>query len=99
MVQGQVFLKKGRGKGVGLGQEGLSEGWGNCVKYLKRRWNRKDGMGNKKIKKGGKLGQVVVALKRRSWNPLTSYVTCTRCHSLNGYILKCFQCFLGVLGL
>ena len=25
----------------------------NCVKYLRRAWNRKEGRGNKKIKKGG----------------------------------------------
>ena len=28
---------------VGLEQEGLHEGGGNCLKYLKRWWNRKDG--------------------------------------------------------
>ena len=38
---------------VGLGQEGLREGGGNCLKYLKRGWNRKDGWGNKDFKKGG----------------------------------------------
>ena len=28
---------------VGLGQEGLREGGGNSLKYLKNGWNRKDG--------------------------------------------------------
>ena len=32
---------------------GLHEGEGNCLKHLKRRWNRKDGRGNKDFKKGG----------------------------------------------
>ena len=41
-------------------------GWRNCVKYLKRGW--KKGWGG-----GGKLGQVVGALKMRGWNPHTNY--------------------------
>ena len=40
---------------------------GNCLKYLKRGWNRKEGRENKDFKKGGKLGQGV------GWNPLTNY--------------------------
>ena len=37
----------------------------NCLKYLKRGWNRKEGRGNKDFKKGGgKLGQGVDALKK-----------------------------------
>ena len=48
--------------------------WGDCLKYLKRGWNRKEGRGNKDFKKGGgKLGQGVGDLKRGSWNPLTNY--------------------------
>ena len=42
----------------------MREGGGNCVKYLKRGWNRKEGRGNKDFKKGDKLGQGVGALKR-----------------------------------
>ena len=42
---------------------GLREGGGNCRKYLKRGWNRKEGRGNKDFKKGSKLGQGVGALK------------------------------------
>ena len=37
---------------VRLGQEGVVSGWGKCLKYLKRWWNRKDGRGNKDFKKG-----------------------------------------------
>ena len=33
---------------------------GNCLKYLKRRWNREEGRGNKDFKKRGKVD----ALKR-----------------------------------
>ena len=44
-----------------------AEGGRNCVKYLKRGWNRKEGRGNKKIKKRGrgKLGHGVGAVKMR----------------------------------
>ena len=31
---------------------GLREGGGNCLKYLKRGWNEKEGMRNKTFKKG-----------------------------------------------
>ena len=37
------------------------KGVGNCLKYLKRGWNRIEGRGNKDFKNGGKLGQVVGA--------------------------------------
>ena len=43
---------------------GLREGGGNCQKYLKRRWNRKEGRGNKDFENGVKLGEGVGALKR-----------------------------------
>ena len=39
------------------GKRGLREDGGNCLKYLKRGWNRKEGKGNKDFKKRGKLGQ------------------------------------------
>ena len=52
---------------------------GNCLKYLKRGWNRNEGQGNKDFKKReGKLGQGVAALKKgegEGWNPLTNYVS------------------------
>ena len=47
---------------------------GNCLKYLKRGWDRKEGRANKDFKKWGKLGQGVSALKRESWNRLPNYV-------------------------
>ena len=34
----------------------LCEGGGNCLKYLKRGWNRKEGRENKDFKKGGQAG-------------------------------------------
>ena len=56
---------------VGLGQEAIARNRrGNCLKYLKRGWNIKEG-GETKIFKGvGKLGQVVGALKRGAGTPL-----------------------------
>ena len=47
------------------GWRGLREGRGNCVKYLKRGWNRNVGRGNKDFKKEGKLGQGVGAFKKK----------------------------------
>ena len=37
---------------VKLGQDRVAWGRGNCLKYLKRVWNRKEGRGNKHFKKG-----------------------------------------------
>ena len=54
-------------KDVGVSDQGrrwLREGGENCLKYLKKGWNRKEGRGNKDFKKGGKLGQGVGALER-----------------------------------
>ena len=51
------------------GRRGLREGGGNCIKYLKRGWNRKEGKGNKNFKEG-KLDQEVGALKRGAGTPL-----------------------------
>ena len=41
----------------------LREGGGNCLKNLKRGWNRKKGRGNKDFKKGGQAGSRGGALK------------------------------------
>ena len=38
---------------VGLGQKRLHKGGGNCLKNLKRGWNRKEGKENKDFKKKG----------------------------------------------
>ena len=61
---------------VGLGQEGgsLCETGGNCLKYLKRGWSRKEGGGNKHLKKRGQAGLRGGYLKKGGgWNPLTNY--------------------------
>ena len=43
----------------------LCEGGGNCLKYLKRRWNKKEGRENKDFKKARcKRDQGVGDLKR-----------------------------------
>ena len=53
------------------GRMGLREGRGNCLKYLKRGWNRKEGRRNKDFEKGkGELGQGVGALKKGGLEPL-----------------------------
>ena len=59
---------------VGLGQELVAcKGGGNCLKYLKRGWNRNEGRGNKDIKKGVQAGSRGGCLKKGGWNPLTNY--------------------------
>ena len=41
---------------VGLGQEGVAWGWGNCPKYFKRGWNEKEGRRKKDFEKGRQPG-------------------------------------------
>ena len=41
---------------TGVGEVFLREGGGSCLKYLKRRWNRKEGSENKNSKKGMQAG-------------------------------------------
>ena len=41
----------------------LREGGGNCLKYLKRGWNRKGGRRHKDFKKGGQAGSMEQCLK------------------------------------
>ena len=55
---------------VGLGQEGLREGGGNCLKHLKRWWEKKEGRQNKDFRKG-----VASWVKGGGggWNPLKNY--------------------------
>ena len=43
---------------------GLREVGRNCVKFLKRGWNRTEGMGHKDFSKGGELGQGIDVSKR-----------------------------------
>ena len=38
---------------VRLGQKEVARVEGNCLKYLKRGWNRKEGKGNKDFKRRG----------------------------------------------
>ena len=53
---------------------GLCEGGGDCLKYLKTGWNRKEERGNKDFKKGGNTGSRGGYLKKGGdWNPLTNY--------------------------
>ena len=67
---------------VGLGQEEscLCEGGENCLKYLKRGWNRKEEWETKDLKDGGggsKLGQGVGALKGgKAGTPLWTMYYC-----------------------
>ena len=67
---------------VGLRQQGASlrEGWGNCLKYLKRGWNRKEGSGNKNFKKRGQAGLMGGCLKKGKWlEPLYVYIYIHSC--------------------
>ena len=47
----------------------MREGGGNCLKYLKRGWNRKEGRGNKDFKKGGQAGSRGGCLKKGGLEP------------------------------
>ena len=57
---------------------GLCKGERNCLKYLKRRWNRREGRRHRDFKKWGvQAGSRGWCLKRGGggldWNPLTNY--------------------------
>ena len=62
----------------------MHEGGRNCLKYLKRGWNRKEWRGNKDFKRGGR-GQAGSrgVLKREAGDPLTNYVTCKKIDIFN----------------
>ena len=47
----------------------MREGGGNCLKYLKRRWNRKEGRGHKDFKRGGEAGSRGGCLKSGGLEP------------------------------
>ena len=51
----------------------MPEDGGDCVKYLKRGWNRKEGRGTKNFKKRGASWVKVKGLKNGGWNPRTNY--------------------------
>ena len=42
----------------------MCAGRGNCLKYLKKGWNRKEGRGNRDFKKGGQAGSGDGCLKK-----------------------------------
>ena len=71
------LFKPEKGGWLDQGRRGLHEGGGNCLKYLKRGWNRKEGRRNKDFKDGEQTGSRGGwgALKREGWNPLTNYVS------------------------
>ena len=57
----------------------MLEGGSNCLKYLKRGWNRKEGRGNKDLKKRGEASWVKgwVPKKGGAGTPLrTMHKTC-----------------------
>ena len=68
----------------------------NCLKYLKRGWNRKEGRENKDFKNGGQAGQGMGALKMGRggvWNPLTNYEGLTALKVVSStFLLACFVC-------
>ena len=48
-----VTYVQGRLVCCGLGQKWVTLGWGNCLKYFKRGWSRKEGQRSKDFKKEG----------------------------------------------
>ena len=50
---------------VRLWQKRVSLGWGNCLKYLKRGWNRKEWRRNEDLKRRGQAGSRDGCLKKR----------------------------------
>ena len=47
----------------------MREGGKNCVKHLKRGWNKKEGRGNKYFKKGGQAGSRGGSLRNGGHEP------------------------------
>ena len=52
-----------------MGRKGLCEGGGDCLKYLKREWNRKDGRKTKILKRGGQARSMSGCLKKGELEP------------------------------
>ena len=75
------------------GGRGLCEGGGNCLKYLKKEWNSKEGRrGNKDFKNGGRqAGSRGGCLKKRGLEP--PYELCVYFTALKIY----HRVFLGIL--
>ena len=60
-----LYLFKPRKVGSSdYGRRDLREGGGNCLKYLKRGWNRTEGRGHKDYKKEGQIGSRGGCLKK-----------------------------------
>ena len=55
----------------------MREGGGNCLKYLERGWNKKEGRGHK-----DKLGHGVGALKGGAETPLRTMISTVRVTNL-----------------
>ena len=68
---------------------GLCKGRENCLKYLKRGWNRKEGRGNKDFKKGGQAGSRGGCLKKGGLEP--PYELCDRAKKVNQNSHNFFQ--------
>ena len=52
----------------------MGKGGENCLKYLERRWNKREGRGHKDFKKGRQVGSKGGCLKKGGvHNPLTNY--------------------------
>ena len=68
---------------VGLGQEEVAWGWGNCLKQLKRGWNRKDTRRNRILKKGWQAGSRAGFHKKRgAGTPSQTMLHLNRLHKL-----------------
>ena len=75
---------------------------GNCLKYLKRGWNRTEGRRQKDFKKGGRLGQGVGALKMvgggGARTPLQTMIYWTKFHScISVNKISCISAFPSAL--
>ena len=69
----------------------VHEGGRNCLNYLKRGWNIKEGRGNKDFKKGGKMGQRVGALKSKGRGAGTHFRTIKRFYVFTFSTMRIFQ--------
>ena len=79
------------------GRSGLCEGGGNwnCLKYLKRGWNKKEGRGvGKQILTGGcKLGQGIGVLKKGTGTPLWTMALRPQCVIVTKVLLIILKLF------
>ena len=79
---------------IGLGQEGVGE---NCLRYLKRGWNRKKGRGNKDFKKGDQAGTRAGSLKKGvTGTPLR---TMTKFKEINQLLFLLYNALLKIISI